>query len=61
MMHGLILNKSAFLFAETSKTKILIILPTCAHTYYKLGYISGEQLHVSANHVAIFRDIKYKV
>jgi len=32
------------------------------YNYVKIGlYMYSELLHVSAKHVAIFRDIKYKV
>jgi len=60
MKCGIIVNnKSAILFVEAFKTKIcknLIILLT--HT--QLVYMSDKLLQVSANHVTIFRDIKYK-
>jgi len=38
-----------------------IMVPTHAHKYTKIRfYTYSEILHVSANHVAIIRDIKFK-
>jgi len=31
------------------------------HKYIDVFYIHSDLLHVSANHVAIFRDVKYNV
>ena len=48
--------------ADLNNTKVCkIIVAAIAHMYIKMIYIHRELLDVSANHVAIFRDIKYKV
>ena len=47
-----------------TKSKELLICTTIVLTMHKiimrLVYIHGELLHVSTNHVTIFRDVKYR-
>ena len=38
----------------------ILIVPTNAQKYIELIYIHNKLLHILANHVAIFSEVKYK-
>jgi len=55
------MHKTVAINIDTPAGIVQIMLPTNAHKYTKIRFDTySELLHVSVNHVAIIRDIKFK-